>query len=133
MSARLPLIGLLTVLVGALCLSASASAADKGRVLVYFGHTGYVHESIPATVETLKKISAKNGYVVDTSKDPKVFSVEKLAPYKAIVLVSNSTDPKKPESEWFTGTRLAALQAFLQAGKGVVGLHAAADSHYHTG
>ena len=59
-----------------------------------------------------------------------MFTAEKLAPYKAIVLVSNSTDPKKPESEWFTGARREALQGFLKAGKGVVGLHAAADSHY---
>jgi len=46
------------------------------------------------------------------------------------VLVSNSTDPKKPESEWFQGPKRDALQGFLKAGKGVIGLHAAADSHY---
>jgi len=133
MRLRVPLFGLLSVVLGALCLSASAAAAGKGRVLVYFGHTGYVHESIPAAVEALKKIGAKQGYTVDTSEDPEVFTAAKLADYKAIVLVSNSTDPKKPESEWFTGTRLEALQGFLKAGKGVVGLHAAADSHYNTG
>jgi type 1 glutamine amidotransferase len=110
-----------------------ASAAGKARVLVYSGHTGYVHESIPAAVEALKKIGAKQGYTVDTSDDPEVFTTAKLADYKVIVLVSNSTDPKKPESEWFTGTRLEALQGFLKAGKGIVGLHAAADSHYNTG
>ena len=114
-------------------MSTSAVAANKGRVLVYFGHTGYVHESIPAAVEALKAIGAKGGYTVDTSEDPEVFTAAKLADYKAIVLVSNSTNPKKPESDWFTGSRLEALQGFLKAGKGVVGLHAAADSHYFTG
>jgi type 1 glutamine amidotransferase len=49
------------------------------------------------------------------------------------VLVSTSTDPKKPDSEWFTGARRDALQGFLKDGKGVVALHAAADSHYHWG
>ena len=100
-------------------------------MLVYSGSTGYRHESIPAAVEALKAIGAKAGYTVDASEDPEVFTAENLAEYKAIVLVSNSTDPKKPESEWFTGAQREALQGFLKAGKGVVGLHAAADSHYH--
>jgi uncharacterized protein len=108
-----------------------AHAADKGRVLVYSGSTGYRHESIPAGVEAVRAIAARLGYGVDTSDDPTVFSTEKLAAYSAIVFVSSTTDPKKPESEWFTGARRDALAGFLKAGKGVVGLHAAADSHYH--
>jgi len=133
MTLRRPLIGLLTVVLGTMCIPTSAIAASKGRVLVYSGHTGYVHASIPAAVEALKAIGTRSGYEVDVSEDPEVFTAGKLAAYKAIVLVSNSTDPKKPESEWFTGSRLEALQGFLKAGKGVVGLHAAADSHYNTG
>jgi type 1 glutamine amidotransferase len=50
-----------------------------------------------------------------------------------LVLVSNTTEPKKPESEWFVGPRRDALQGFLEAGKGDIGVHAAADSHYHWG
>src|SRR6187551_3749055 len=80
-------------------------AADHGRVLVYSGSTGYRHESIPAAVEALKTIGAKAGYTVDASEDPNVFTVENLAKYKALVLVSTSTDPNKPETEWFTGER----------------------------
>lgn len=133
MNSRRPLIGLVTLALAALYLAAPAAAAEKARILVYSGHTGYVHESIPAAVEAMKSIGTKAGYSVDTSADPEVFTAEKLAPYEAIVLVSNSTDPKKPESEWFTGARLEALQGFLKAGKGVVGIHAASDSHYHTG
>ena len=131
MNFRRPLIAALAIALGAMCMT--AAAAGKTRILVYSGHTGYVHESIPAAVEALKAIGAKSGYEVDASDDPEVFTAAKLAAYKAIVLVSNSTDPKKPESEWFTGSRLEALQGFLKAGKGVVGLHAAADSHYNTG
>lgn len=106
-------------------------AAKKAGILVYSGSTGYRHESIPAAVESLKSLGAKLGYTVDTSEDPNVFTADNLAKYKALVLVSNSTDPKKPESEWFTGEKREALQGFLKAGKGIVALHAAADSHYH--
>ena len=72
-------------------------------MLVYSGSTGYRHESIPAAVASIKSLGEKAGYVVDTSEDPEVFTAENLAKYKALVLVSNSTDPKKPESEWFIG------------------------------
>jgi len=124
-------IGLLCVALSAGILAVPAAAASKGRILVYSGSTGYRHESIPAAVEALKAIGAKAGYTVDASEDPEVFSAENLKQYKILVLISNSTDPKKPESEWFTGSRRDALQGFLKDGKGVIGLHAAADSHYN--
>jgi len=122
-----------------LCLLALASAsmaahaASKPKVLVYSGSTGYRHASIPAAVESLKSLGAKAGYEIVATEDPEVFTAGNLAQYKVLVLVSNSTDPKKPESEWFQGARREALQGFLKAGKGVVALHAAADSHYHWG
>jgi type 1 glutamine amidotransferase len=131
MSSRRPLFGLIAFTFAALAASLPSAAADKGRVLVYSGSTGFRHDSIPAAVEALKSIGAKAGYAVDTSEDPEVFTTEKLKAYKAIVLVSTSTDPKKPESEWFVGAKREALQGFLKDGKGIVALHAAGDSHYH--
>ena len=126
-------IGLIAAVLAAGSLCSGAFAAPKARVLVYSGSTGYRHESIPAAVAALKGIAEKSGYAVDTSEDPEVFTADNLARYKVLVLVSNSTDPKKPESEWFVGPKRDALQGFLAAGKGVIGLHAAADSHYHWG
>jgi uncharacterized protein len=117
----------------AFCFAPATWAKDKGRVLVYSGSTGYRHASIPASVAAVKAIAEKSGYAVDTSEDPEVFTAENLAKYKVLVLSSNSTDPKKPESEWFTGSKRDALQGFLKAGKGVLALHAAADSHYNWG
>ncbi len=133
MTSRLYLIGLAAVALAAASFIQPAAAASKskGAILVYSGSTGYRHESIPAAVESLKSLGAKLGYSVDASEDPGVFTAGNLAKYKALVLVSNSTDPRKPESEWFVGDKRDALQGFLAAGKGVVALHAAADSHYH--
>jgi uncharacterized protein len=131
MFSRRPLIGSMAIVVGVLCLAGIASAADKARVLVYSGSTGYRHESIPAAVEAVKSMGAKLGYGVDATEDPEVFTEAKLRPYQAIVFVSTSTDPKNPASEWFVGARRDALQNFLQGGKGIVALHAAGDSHYH--
>ena len=133
MFSRRPLIGLMTLALGTLCMTANAVAADKGRVLVYSGSTGFRHDSIPAAVEALKSLGTKAGYTIDATEDPEVFTAEKLKPYKAIVLVSSTTWPKKPEGEWFVGEKREALQGFLKDGKGVLALHAAADSHYHWG
>jgi uncharacterized protein len=132
MGLRRPLIGLAGMAIG-MVFAATAVAAGKATILVYSGSTGFRHDSIPAGVAAVKKIAEKSGYAVEATEDPEVFTAEKLARYKAIVLVSTTTDPKRPESEWFTGARRDALQGFLGAGKGIVGLHAAGDSHYHWG
>jgi type 1 glutamine amidotransferase len=126
-------IGMLSAVLALGSLNGAASAAPQARVLIYSGSTGYRHESIPAAVAAIKGIGEKAGYGVDTSEDPEVFTADNLAKYQVLVLVSNTTDPKKPESEWFVGPRRDALQGFLEAGKGVIGVHAAADSHYHWG
>ena len=131
MSSRRHSFGIVALAFAALGCSLPAIAAEKAHVLVYSGSTGFRHDSIPAAVEALKSIGAKAGYVVDATEDPEVFTAEKLKAYKAIVLVSTSTDPKKPESEWFVGEKRDALQGFLKDGKGIVALHAAGDSHYH--
>ncbi len=131
MSSRRHSFGIVALAFAALGCSLPSIAAEKAHVLVYSGSTGFRHDSIPAAVEALKSIGAKAGYVVDATEDPEVFTAEKLKAYKAIVLVSTSTDPKKPESEWFVGEKRDALQGFLKAGKGIVALHAAGDSHYH--
>jgi uncharacterized protein len=125
--------GFLMAVLGALCISSGVIAADRGRVLVYSGSTGFRHDSIPAAVTALKSLGTKAGYTIDATEDPEVFTAEKLKGYQAIVFVSSTTDPKKPESEWFVGAKRDALQGFLKDGKGIVGLHAAGDSHYHWG
>jgi type 1 glutamine amidotransferase len=123
--------GVFALAAAAMLANTAAMAAEKTRVLIYSGSTGFRHDSIPAAVEAVKGIATKMGYDFDATEDPSIFTAEKLAAYRAIVFVSSTTDPKKPESEWFVGPRRDALVGFLEAGNGVVGLHAAGDSHYH--
>jgi type 1 glutamine amidotransferase len=47
------------------------------------------------------------------------------------VLLSTTTDPKKPQSEYWVGPRRTEFQRFVRSGGGIVAIHAAADSHYH--
>jgi len=121
----------LILLLLAVLIAAPAAAADRGAILIYSGTTGYRHESIPAGIAAVTSIAKKRGLAVDASEDPNVFSADSLKRFRAIVLLSCTTDPKNPASEWLTGSRRDALQQFLHRGGGILAIHAAADSHYH--
>ena len=104
---------------------------SRGAILIYSGTTGYRHESIPAGIEAITSIAKRRGLTVVSSEDPAVVSADNLNRFRAIVLLSTTTNPKDPASEWFVGDRRAALQRFVERGGGVLAIHAAADSHYN--
>jgi hypothetical protein len=110
------------------CVSAPA---ERGSVLIFSHTTGYRHDAIAVAVPAMARIVEAEGLEARASEDPAVFSEEGLKGVRAIVLLSATTDPKDPASEWLQGPRRAALQAFVRRGGGIVAVHAAADSHYH--
>ena len=117
-----------------LCLLAGpavAAPSGAGAILVYWGTTGFRHDSIAAGIKAVSAMAARRGLSVVSSEDPAVFSSSSLKRFKAIVLLSCTTDPKDPASEWLVGNRRTALQQFVRSGGGIVAIHAAADSHYH--
>jgi type 1 glutamine amidotransferase len=124
----------LLLLIAALFISATAAAAAQpkgGAILIYSGTTGYRHDSIPAGIDALTAIARQRGLDVVASEDPTVFSDASLSRFRAIVLLSCTTDPKNPASEWLVGDRRKALQQFVRQGGGILAIHAAADSHYY--
>lgn len=119
----------------ALLLSVGAASLARGeavgpRVLVFSYSTGFRHGSIAPGVAALKALGAREGMTIVGSEDPDIFSAEGLSGFDAIVLLSTTTDPEDPASEFLTGARGAALQGFVRGGGGIVAIHAAADSHY---
>jgi uncharacterized protein len=120
---------ILAIAIGA----ASSPAADeaRARVLVFSHSTGWRHDSIPAGIGALKAMGERENYVVELSEDPDIFAAGRLDDYDLLVLLnSTSSEPEDAgDGEWFKGPRREALQAFLRAGKGVVGVHGASDSH----
>jgi type 1 glutamine amidotransferase len=108
-----------------------AAPDPHAAVLIFSGTTGYRHDSIPAGIKAVSELAAKRGLRVVASEDPSVFSAGSLKRFGAIVLLSCTTDPKKPDSEWLVGDRRDALQQFVRNGGGIVAIHAAADSHYN--
>jgi uncharacterized protein len=121
----------LSALLGVAASAASAAPDPKPKVLVFSHSTGFRHTSIEPGVAALQAMGKRRGFDVVASADPAVFSPEGLRGVKAIVLLSTTTKPDDPASEWFVGPRRDALQSFVRRGGGIVGIHAAADSHYH--
>ncbi len=101
--------------------------------LLIFSHTtGWRHDSIETAVAALTKAAEVKGYRVAASEDPALFDdAARVKRFAAIVLLSTTTKPKDAASEWFTGARRDTLIAYVRGGGGIVGVHGAADSHYH--
>jgi type 1 glutamine amidotransferase len=115
---------LLLSVLAAITLSLTASAADTARrVLVYTKNgKGFVHDNIAAASEAIKKMGRENGFEVDVSDDPAVFTPENLKKYKALVF--NNTNNEIFDDE----DQKVALQTYIQDGGGFVGLHSATGS-----
>ena len=110
--------------------SATPAQPSRGAILIFSHTTGYRHDSIPAGVGAITSIARSRGLTVVASEDPSIFSPRRLGQFRAIVLLSATTDPNDPGSEWLVGDRRTALQRFVARGGGILAIHAAADSHY---
>jgi hypothetical protein len=128
-------LALLALCLGIAALSSPPAVAQSSqarpRILIFSLTTGYRHASIEAGVKAIKALGEREKYAMVHSEDPEIFSDAALEDFDAIIFLSSTTDPKKPESEWFQGARREAFQGFVRRGGGVVGIHAATDSHYH--
>ena len=117
----LRLLSLLLLL--ALCLQASASVAPRARVLVFTKTSGYRHDSIPTAIAALQRVGAEAGMRVDRSENAADFNPKNLARYQAVVFASTTLDVLDEQQQ-------AAIEGFVRAGGGFMGIHAAADTEY---
>lgn len=93
------------------------------RVLVFSRHLGFAHASIPIGIEAVTALGAATGFGVDATEDPSRFTDAGLAPYRAVVFLNTTGDVLDAPQQ-------AAMERFIAAGNGWVGIHAAADTEY---
>jgi type 1 glutamine amidotransferase len=93
------------------------------QVLVFHKTAGYRHGSIPAGIEAIASLSAEYGFTVTATEDASVFTESSLAAYDVIVFLSTTGDILDEHQE-------RAMEHFIEAGHGFVGVHAAADTEY---
>jgi type 1 glutamine amidotransferase len=105
--------------------------AAAQKILIFSHTTGWRHPSIETGIAALTELGEDAGYDVMSSEDPDVFSTAVLEDIDIVLLLNNTTSPKDEATDWFDENgRGEAFQAFVRSGGGVVGVHAASDSHY---
>ena len=100
--------------------------ADLGdnAILVFSKTNSFRHtEGIPAGNALLKSLAEKNGWGHFATENGAVFNAEDLARFKVIIFNSASGDMLSDDQE-------QAFQAWLEAGGGWIGLHAAGDGSH---
>jgi uncharacterized protein len=107
------------------CLTAIGFSAER-RVLVYTKNQVakglYVHDNIAASVAAIKKLGADNNFLVDVSEDPAAFTDQNLKRYGAVIFDNTNNEIFDTEEQ------KAALQRYIRAGGGFVGIHSASGS-----
>jgi glucose/arabinose dehydrogenase len=101
----------------------SCKQNHKPRILVFSKTTGFRHSSIPNGKSAIQKLGSENNFDVDTTEDANIFTEENLKKYSAIVFLNTTGDVLNNRQE-------IAMERFIQAGGGFVGVHSATDAEY---
>lgn len=99
------------------------ATAQSDRILVFSKTAGFRHESIEAGIAALQKLGQEHQVQVTATEDASFFRGDSLQKYSAVVFLNTTMDVLNREQE-------AAFEAYIQAGGGFAGIHAAADTEY---
>ncbi len=98
----------------------------KIHVLVYTRNgEGYVHDNIPSAVKAIQKLGAENGFKVDVSDDPTIFTEDNLRRYSFLIFPSTNNDV------FDTDEQRVNFRRYIEAGGGFVGLHSVTGTERH--
>ncbi len=106
--------------------SCNQKRSEKPRILVFSKTAGFHHSSIPVGIKAIQDLGAANGFDVDTTTDANIFVEDTLKKYSTLVFLSSTGD-------LLEGNQETALERYMQAGGGFVGIHAASDAEYDWG
>lgn len=102
--------------------TACNTVPQNRRVLVFSKTEGYRHtDAIKAGQQALLQIGKDHEVLIDTTDDASQFNEASLKRYNAVVLLNIS-------GEVFNTEERVSLQRYVQAGGGVLAIHAAADA-----
>jgi type 1 glutamine amidotransferase len=110
-------------LLGAIGDPAARASADPGRILVFSKTTGFRHDSIPVAIAAIESLATVDGLQVDATEDSAAFTPANLSRYRAVVFLLTTGDVLDSEQQ-------RALEGYLRAGGGWVGVHSASDTEY---
>lgn len=113
----------ITCLMLLMCLTISSTAQKQFRALLFTKTNGWHHESIHEGVDAIRKMADRHWFDVEWHEDPARFNDGNLAKFDVIIFLNTTGDILNNEQQ-------AAMEKFIKAGKGFVGIHSAADTEY---
>ena len=105
------------------CYFRRMPTASPPALLVYTQTAGFRHGSIPKAVAAIRKLGRERGFAVVATEDPGRIRPDFLEAFDALAFVNTSGNILDAE-----GRR--AVRAFVEAGGGFAGIHAACDTGY---
>jgi uncharacterized protein len=95
---------------------------DRSRTIVVFTRTlGFRHASILAALSAMRELATREGLDVEASEDPATFTSDALSGVAAVVFLHTT-------GEVLDAPGQEALQGYIRAGGGFLGIHSAADT-----
>ena len=110
---------------GADTSSADGSGVDAGpfNVLLFSRTTAFRHPSIETAIAALTELGAANGYAVEATEEPAMFTAANLARFRVVVFLMTTGDVLDAAGQ-------AAFETWIAGGGNYVGVHSAADTEY---
>jgi type 1 glutamine amidotransferase len=103
--------------------AAAHTEPPRYRVLAFSRTTGFRHDSIPTAIGAVQALADQNGFALDATEDPSVFTDSGLSGYSAVIFLLTTGHILESDQQ-------AAFERFIAAGNGYVGVHSAADTEY---
>lgn len=97
--------------------------SQQKNILIYTHNgKGYIHSNIATSVEALKKLCSENGYKVESSDDPSLFTETNLKRFNCIIFSNTNNEAFDTEEQ------KQAFVNYTHRGGGFVGIHSASGS-----
>jgi type 1 glutamine amidotransferase len=97
--------------------------AKQFSVLLFTKTAGWHHKSINAGVTAMQEMAERHHFTLDWHEMADVFADNQLKKYDAVVFLNTTADI-------LNATQQAAMERFIQSGKGFVGIHSASDTEH---
>jgi cytochrome c len=96
---------------------------EGAKILVFSKTVGWRHDSIPEGIATFQKLAEQEKFSVVATEDSAIFNDLDLKQFNAIVFLNTTLNILDDDQQ-------LAMERYIQAGGGFVGIHAAADTEW---
>jgi uncharacterized protein len=100
-----------------------AQNTKQFKALLFTKTDGFYHESINEGVDGVKKLAERNFFNIEVHENASVFNDKKLEEFQVIIFLNTTGNILNDEQQ-------LAMEKFIKAGKGYVGVHSASDTEY---